>query len=150
MFSVKIQAPGSAARLGDGAILDEAAGAAPAARYVQEALASPASALDPGTRAFMDPRLGHDFNKVRIHAGETAAESARGLGARAYTVGGDIVFGGGQYSPGTQAGRMVLAHELTHVVQQNAGPVEGRPVSGVKLSDPRIVSNARPTRWQGA
>ena len=60
----------------------------------------------------------HDFGQVRIHTGSTAAESARAIGARAYTVGHDIVFGAGEYAPHTGTGRRLLAHELTHVVQQ--------------------------------
>lgn len=66
----------------------------------------------------MQPRLGHDFSNVRIHTGTFAAESARALNARAYTLGQDIAFGSGQYQPGTRSGRRLLAHELTHVVQQ--------------------------------
>jgi hypothetical protein len=66
----------------------------------------------------METRLGFDFGKVRVHAGAQAAESARALNARAYTVGRDIMFGSGQYEPNSAEGRRVLAHELVHVVQQ--------------------------------
>jgi len=74
--------------------------------------------LDAATRAFMEPRLGHDFSLVRVHADGEAAESAERLGARAYTVGRHVVFGSGQFAPAAASGRRVLAHELAHVVQQ--------------------------------
>jgi Domain of unknown function (DUF4157) len=76
--------------------------------------------LDASTRQFMEPRFGRDFGTVRVHTGGSAAASARALNALAYTVGRDVVFGSGQYSPGTGDGRRLLAHELTHVVQQQA------------------------------
>jgi len=77
-------------------------------------------------RAFFEPRFGHDFSMVRIHTDVQAAELARALNARAFTVGQDVVFGTGQYAPGTAAGMRLLAHELTHVVQQtDAGIVDG-------------------------
>ncbi len=66
----------------------------------------------------MEPRFGHDFSQVRIHTDERAAETARAVNALAYTVGRDVVFGAGQYAPQTDEGRRLLAHELTHVVQQ--------------------------------
>src|SRR5207253_648342 len=71
------------------------------------------------TRSFMEPRFGHDFSQVRVHTDERAAESARSVNALAYTAGQDVVFGGGQYEPGTNEGKKLLAHELTHVVQQH-------------------------------
>jgi hypothetical protein len=79
--------------------------------------------LDPGVRAFMEPRFGHDFSHVRVHTGSAAGESVRSLDALAFTLGRDIVFGAGQYAPETPAGRGLLAHELTHVVQQGESPV---------------------------
>jgi hypothetical protein len=85
---------------------------------VDAVLATPGQALDTGTRQFMEQRFGHDFGHVRIHADAQAAASAAEVQARAYTVGSDVVFGQGQYMPGTAAGRRLLAHELTHVVQQ--------------------------------
>ena len=84
---------------------------------VHEALAGPATALDPDTRAFMDARLGYDFSRVRLHCDERAATSADAVGADAYTVGRDVVFGRGRYAPQTPAGRILLAHELAHVTQ---------------------------------
>ncbi|HLG14203.1 MAG TPA: DUF4157 domain-containing protein [Blastocatellia bacterium] len=85
---------------------------------MHEVLNSPGQPLDTHTRAFMEPRFGHDFSQVRVHADTRAAESARTVNALAYTVGSDIAFGGGEYAPGTKGGRRLLAHELTHVVQQ--------------------------------
>jgi peptidoglycan hydrolase-like protein with peptidoglycan-binding domain len=69
-------------------------------------------------RAFFEPRFGYDFSMVRIHTDARAAELARALNARAFTVGQDVVFGAGQYAPGTTFGRKLLAHELVHVIQQ--------------------------------
>jgi hypothetical protein len=76
------------------------------------------SSLDRSTQEFMESRFGFDFSKVKIHTDEQAAVSADAANARAYTVGHDIVFGAGQYAPGTAKGRQLLAHELTHVIQQ--------------------------------
>ncbi|MBP7070300.1 MAG: DUF4157 domain-containing protein [Methanothrix sp.] len=77
--------------------------------------------LPESINAFFRPRLGYDFSKVRIHSGASATEAALAVNARAFTVGQDIVFAPGQYAPGTFAGRRLLAHELTHVIQQNKG-----------------------------
>ncbi|HEX8167054.1 MAG TPA: DUF4157 domain-containing protein [Beijerinckiaceae bacterium] len=85
---------------------------------VDEALRSPGAPLDPATRAYMEPRFGHDLSTVRVHADGGAARSARAVAARAYTVGPEVVFGAGEYRPQTSAGRSLLAHELAHVVQQ--------------------------------
>jgi len=74
--------------------------------------------LNAETRAFFEPRFGADFSRVRVHAGAGANESAQALNALAYTTGHDVVFGRGQYQPETAAGRRLLAHELTHVLQQ--------------------------------
>jgi len=92
---------------------------------VESALRSPGEALDRGTRAFFEPRFGQDFAGVRVHSGTAAEQSAKGLNATAYTVGHDIVFGAGRFVPGTQAGRRLIAHELTHVVQQSYAPASG-------------------------
>ena len=86
---------------------------------VHEVLRSPGQPLDTTTRAFMEPRFGYDFSRVRVHTDAHAADSARSINAFAYTIGGDIVFGTRQYNPETSAGRQLLAHELTHVVQQS-------------------------------
>lgn len=93
--------------------------------------------LEEPTRSFMESRLGHDFGDVRVHTDEKASESAKAVNAEAYTVGTDVVFQSGKYSPDTSAGKHMLAHELTHVVQQKAGPVSGTPApGGIKISDP--------------
>ncbi|WP_372743238.1 DUF4157 domain-containing protein [Neptunomonas sp.] len=85
---------------------------------VYEVLRSPGQPLDSMTRAFMEPRFKHDFGGVRVHTDSRAAESARAVSALAYTVGRNVVFGAGQHAPESRAGRRLLAHELTHVVQQ--------------------------------
>jgi hypothetical protein len=76
--------------------------------------------LDASLRSSMEQELGHDFSRVRLHTDGNAAESARAVGARAYTVGQDIVFGDGAFNPSTAAGRELLAHELAHTIQQPA------------------------------
>src|SRR5205085_7901362 len=85
---------------------------------VHEVLHSPGEPLDSATRDWMAPRFGQDFNDVKVHTNRRAAESAEEVKAAAYTVGQDVVFGAGRYEPQTAAGRELLAHELTHVVQQ--------------------------------
>jgi hypothetical protein len=75
-------------------------------------------------RSFFEPRFGRDFARVRVHSGPEAGELARSVGARAFTVGESVVFGSGQYAPGTAAGRHLLAHELTHVAQQGSASDE--------------------------
>jgi hypothetical protein len=93
--------------------------------------------LDHDVRTEMEGRLGHDFSDVRVHTDGAAAASAKSVQARAYTVGNEIVFDNGHYQPGSESGRHTLAHELTHVVQQRSGPVEGTPAGGgIQLSDP--------------
>lgn len=78
-------------------------------------------ALGSDVRAMFEPRFARDFSQVRIHSGAAASEGARSLRARAFTVGRDIVFGSGEYQPGTHEGQKLIAHELTHVVQQSGG-----------------------------
>ena len=87
---------------------------------VHEVLRSSGRPLDPATRAFMEPRFGQDFSGVRIHTGDRAAESARQVNALAYTVGQHVVFGAGAYGNHTNAQRKLLAHELTHTIQQSS------------------------------
>lgn len=97
------------------------AGKAPS--IVNDVLNSSGNPLERSTLTFMEPRFGHDFSQVRIHADAKAASSARAVNALAFTVGHDIVFGKEQYAPHTVNGQKLLAHELTHVVQQmNAQP----------------------------
>ena len=88
---------------------------------VDLALASSGSPLHPDLRQDMEQRFAHDFSRVRVHTGSTAEQSARDINARAFTFGYDIVFGAGQYAPGSHAGKRLLSHELVHVVQQSRG-----------------------------
>jgi hypothetical protein len=95
------------------------------------------SPLPTDVRADMEAGLGADFGDVRVHDDGPAAASAQAVSARAYTVGNDVVFNRGAYQPDTTEGRQTLAHELTHVVQQRSGPVDGTSTGdGVALSDP--------------
>jgi hypothetical protein len=96
---------------------------------VHDVLRAPGQPLDATTRALMEPRFGHDFSRVRVHTDAQAFESARAVDALAYTVGRNVVFGSGQYAPETRAGQRLLAHELTHVVQQSSGPTSLQPLS---------------------
>lgn len=89
---------------------------------VHDVLRSPGQPLDQATRTALEPRFGHDFSQVRVHTSEQAAESARAVNALAYTVGQHIVFSAGQYAPTTPGGQRLLAHELTHTVQQGDRP----------------------------
>jgi hypothetical protein len=88
---------------------------------VHEVLRSPGQPLDDATRAYFEPRFGQDFSGVRVHTDAGAAQSTRDVNAHAYTVGHNIVFGAGRFETGTPEGRQLLAHELTHVVQQGGG-----------------------------
>ncbi|MEN0128297.1 MAG: DUF4157 domain-containing protein [Brevundimonas sp.] len=93
--------------------------------------------LEAGLRTDMEARLGHDFGDVRVHTDSAASDSARAVGAHAYTVGSNVVFQRDAYDPGSAAGRTTIAHELTHVVQQRSGPVDGTPTGdGVRVSHP--------------
>jgi hypothetical protein len=86
---------------------------------VHAVLGSSGQPLAPTTRAFFEPRFGHDFSKVRVHADAQASEAAHAVRAKAFTVGQEVVFEQGQYDPETGRGQQLLAHELTHVVQQS-------------------------------
>ncbi len=94
---------------------------------IQSVLSSPGQPLDMATRSFMEPRFGQDFSGVRVHTDGQAAESARAVNARAYTVGRDVVFGAGEYAPGSGEGRRLMAHELTHVMQQKSHNLRREP-----------------------
>jgi outer membrane protein OmpA-like peptidoglycan-associated protein len=105
---------------------------------VEAVLRSSGEPLDAGTRAFMEPRFGHDFRAVRIHRDSSAAQSARDVNALAFTVGNHIAFAGGRYTPGTAQSNRLLAHELAHVVQQGgAGTQEADGSQGTvrRLTD---------------
>lgn len=104
---------------------------------VHQVIADHGQPLDGDVRSVMEDRLGHDFSDVRVHTDPSAASSARSVQAHAYTVGNHVVFGEGRYRPDTDEGRHTLAHELTHVVQQRQGPVDGTPAAGgIRVSDP--------------
>jgi hypothetical protein len=93
--------------------------------------------LDAEVRADMEGRLGYDFGDVRVHTDGRAQESAKSVNAHAYTVGSNIVFQRDAYDPSSHEGRTTLAHELTHVVQQRGGPVDGTEApGGIRVSDP--------------
>jgi hypothetical protein len=88
---------------------------------IHDVLRSPGQPLDITTRAFMERRFGYDFHHVKVHTNDQAAQSARAVHALAYTVGHNIVFGSGEYAPMTQKGQRLLAHELSHTIQQAGG-----------------------------
>ncbi len=90
---------------------------------VHRALSYSGRPLDAATRAYMEPRFGFDFGRVRVHTDADAAESANAIQAVAYTVNHSIAFSAGTYAPGTSTGRRLLAHELAHVIQQRSAPV---------------------------
>ncbi len=90
--------------------------------HVAPVLRSSGQPLGESTRAQMEDRLGFDFSGVRVHADAEAAHSARAVGARAYTIGSDVVFGAGEYAPRSREGQRLIAHELTHVRQQASAP----------------------------
>jgi len=90
---------------------------------VNEVINSSGKPLDEETRAFMEPRFGYDFSKVRIHDDNKAAESANAVNALAYTVGNNIVFNTKQFNSSSQSRKNLLAHELTHIIQQNESTI---------------------------
>lgn len=110
--------------------------AAPAS--VDQALAIPGRPLEQALQQDMEQRFGYDFSRVRVHSDTPAEQSARDVNAHAYTVGHDIVFGAGQFSPETQVGRRMIAHELAHVVQQspNLRRIIPDSVKGESVHDP--------------
>jgi hypothetical protein len=116
----------------------EAAGQAPS--IVHDALRSPGQPLDRSVRGFFEPRFGHDFSQVRIHVGTAAAAAAGAVKGRAFTSGSSIAFGRGQYAPSTVKGQHLLAHELTHVLQQRQASqpaLQRAPLSDFQDADPK-------------
>ena len=104
---------------------------------VHDVINSGGRPLESDVRADMEGRLGHDFSDVRVHDDSAAAASATAVNAHAYTVGSNVVFQRDKYEPSTHEGKTALAHELTHVVQQRSGPVDGTSApGGIKISDP--------------
>ncbi len=99
---------------------------------VNRVLGSSGRALDASARSFFEPRFGRDLSHVRVHTGALAAASAQAVAARAYAVGSHVVFDANEYAPGSASGRKLLAHELSHVVQ-NAG---ASPATPTRISQP--------------
>ncbi len=117
---------------------------------VHEVLRSPGRPLDRATRDFFEPRFGYDLGHVRIHADAQGQASAGAVHAEAYTVGSDVAFAGGKYAPQTTQGRRLLAHELTHVVQQRSStphvqrqPQTPQSGTGLDPDDQKIVDAAQ-------
>jgi len=104
-------------------------------RIVSDVLRSPGHPLDSATRAFFEPRFGRDFSDVRVHTGAEAAASARSINAHAYTAGSNIVFASDRYAPETTVGERLLAHELTHVLQQQIFPPSASNAASQAPSD---------------
>ena len=123
--------PGEATLLQRRAVSEAPARDVPPA--VHQVLRAPGEPLDEGTRTFMESRFRHDFSRVRVHANARAAESARAVNALAYTVGQDVVFDRGQYQPESNRGRRLLAHELTHVVQQAHSSSPARQQAAIQM-----------------
>jgi len=112
-----------------------APGGAPAS--VGRVLDSPGQRMDTATKGLMESRFGRDFSHVRIHADREGNASASAIHASAYTVGNHVAFASGRYQPGDPQGQMLLAHELTHVVQQGGtqGPLQRSPDGAVTMHD---------------
>jgi len=111
---------------------DRATDGADAPASVDAVLARDGAPLAAGLRADMEARFGHDFSQVRTHTDPAAERSAQEIGAAAYTAGHHVVFGRGHYAPATQSGRRLIAHELTHVLQQTPGIVRRKPAPKAK------------------
>ncbi len=96
--------------------------------------------LDESAREYLEPKFGHDFANIKIHADGQADQLTKSVGARAFATGQNVFFRQGEYQPHTSAGRHLLAHELTHTIQQSRGTVSGAPIAdGVSVSDPNDV-----------
>jgi hypothetical protein len=113
--------------------------AAPAS--VEHVLTGSGRSLEPGLRQDMEQRFGHNFSQVRLHTGSAAEQSARDVNAHAYTVGNNVVFGSGQFAPGVHEGRRLIAHELTHVVQQSSA--DGTRVDQKQGLSPAYAPNSK-------
>jgi hypothetical protein len=114
------------------------------------------SGLDSSVRARMESGFGRDFSHVRVHTDAKAAELSAGMNARAFTIGHDVAFSGGEYRPGTLIGDALIAHELAHVVQQSGGgasvatmQTEGE-INGLERDADRSAASALATIWGGA
>jgi hypothetical protein len=98
---------------------------------VQDVLSSSGKPLDSATKAFFEPRFGHDFSMVRVHTDAKAEEAARAINANAFTIGKDVVLGAKEYATDSAEGKQLLAHELTHVIQQSQGQTPSTSVKDV-------------------
>ena len=116
-------------------------GTAPAS--VDRVLASPGRPLEPALRQDMEQRFSHDFSRVRVHSGGAAEQSAREVHANAYTVGHNIVFGAGRFAPDTHEGQRLIAHELTHAVQQRSHASTSSLQRKVILKGAEMMKKAR-------
>jgi hypothetical protein len=106
--------------------------ASPAVESHVDAMRGGGQPLDQGLRRFFEPRFDRDLGGVKVHTGSAAAEAAQAVSARAFTVGRDIVFGAGEWTPETAPGRHLLAHELAHVVQQDPLVARRQPLPGTE------------------
>jgi len=113
----------------------EVEGSSQLAGYVSS-LNTAGQSLSAGSRKFFEPRFGHDFSNVRIHTDSGAVQSAQSINALAYTTGNNIVFNSGQYSLETATGQRLMAHELTHVVQQGGGKSQVQKQTDVGAGTP--------------
>ena len=109
---------------------------------VDEVLRSPGQALDVPTRRLMEGRFGHDFSRVRVHDDARADASARAVNAHAFTVGDQVVFASGRFAPGSREGQSLLAHELTHVVQQRGANIAAGDENGPHEAEARQTERA--------
>lgn len=107
--------------------------------------------LPEATRAAFEPRFGYDFSHVRVHTDTPATESAAAIKARAFTVGSDIAFGAGEYAPESAAGQKLLAHELTHVVQQDGqmATLRSKGIDVQKTGRPMVQAGFFGSLWKG-
>ena len=134
-------------------ISDGSAGLTAAPATLVEVLRSPGQPLDPVTRAFMELGFGADFSQVRGHADAVASRSTEAVGAKAYTIGSNMVFRRGEYAPETTQGQRLLAYEPVHVLQQraadnrNAGlaPIDSDKPGQQSLGERCPLENRRPT-----
>lgn len=131
---------------GGGGQGDDGPGGGDVTAKVEPGLRSPGQPIDAAAQGFFEASFGHDFSRIRVHTDAEAALSAKAMSARAYTVGQDIVFGPGEYAPGTPGGRRLLAHELTHTVQQasGSGAVVQRQPTNASTMPPNSSSASTP------
>jgi hypothetical protein len=108
------------------------------AAWAQRAVQTGGTPLPSAVRSYFEPRFGRDLNQVRIHTDAGAAAAAHGIQARAYTLGHDVAFAAGEFAPATDGGKRLIAHELTHVLQQTGGERRIARTPAVTASEPAI------------